>query len=143
VSSELHACTFCCPESTWFRGHWCNRIIHLLVLVIPGTVALGILAAASSTHHSIMSSFCCAVKPLNQALAVCVLQEILGRNHSPGFYCVRIHALSIGAFTVVVKTSCLFTLPNPPTCTVLHFLWRRFASGLLIIFCLQMILPWF
>jgi hypothetical protein len=50
----------------------------LLVLVIPGTVALGILAAASCTHHSIMSSFCCAVKPLNQALAVAFLQEILG-----------------------------------------------------------------
>jgi hypothetical protein len=37
----------------------------LLVLVIPGTVALGILAAASLAHHSIMSSFCCCqtIKP--------------------------------------------------------------------------------
>jgi hypothetical protein len=34
----------------------------LLVLVIPGTVALGILVAASfSTHHSTGAAFCCAV----------------------------------------------------------------------------------
>jgi hypothetical protein len=46
------------------------------VLVIPGTVALGILAAASLARISIMSSFFVAVKPLNQALAV-FLQEIL------------------------------------------------------------------
>jgi hypothetical protein len=70
-------------------------------------------------------SFCCAVKPLNQALAVRF--EILGRNHSPGFIRPYI-ALSIGAFTVVVKTSCLFTLPNPPTCTVLHFLWAKICQ---------------
>jgi hypothetical protein len=66
-----------------------------------------------STHHSIMSSFCCAVKPLNQALAVCVLQEILGRNHSPGFIRVRIHAhrsLYSGCEDLLSVH-----LPNPPT----------------------------
>jgi hypothetical protein len=101
------------------------------VLVIPGTVALGILAAASLAHHSIMSSFfCCAVKPLNQALAVCVF-GILGRNHSPGFIRVRIHAASSLYSGCEDLLSVHFTEPTYLYRTA--FCGRRFASGLLII----------
>jgi hypothetical protein len=67
----------------------------LLVLVIPGTVALGILAAASLAHHSIMSSFCCCqtIKPG----IVCVLQEILGEIIRLVLF-VCPYTFSIGAF---------------------------------------------
>jgi hypothetical protein len=57
-----------------------------------------------------MSSFFVAFK-LNQALAVCVLQEILGRNHSPGFIRV-LTCPSIGAFYSGCEDLSVLILPN-------------------------------
>jgi hypothetical protein len=83
------------------------------VLVIPGTVALGILAAASfSTHHSIMQLLlrCQTIKP---HWPCAFLQEILVEIIR--LVRVRIHALSIGAFYSGCEDLLSVHLPNPPT----------------------------
>jgi hypothetical protein len=94
-----------------------------------------------STHHSIMSSFCCAVKPLNQLL----------------FFCRRswVEIIRLVLFVSVympLASEPLQWLWRPPVCsltepTPLHrtaFLWAKICQWVTnYFFAFKMILPWF